>query len=148
MYVRLAIESDTDAIVEMARINWAQAQPNIPFDEDVCRATIAKSLRTASPTIFVVDERRDVIAFLLAAICDYRAASGQFTTQEILFVRPDKRGTRAAVILMNQLIAWSKMLGAKEIIGGNDNDFKSERTSKFLAHFGFERVGYEMRRVL
>lgn len=102
----------------------------------------------AAPTIFVVEKDRAVIGFLLADMYSYRASKGIFVTQEVLFVRPEHRGTRAAVALMKHLIAWSKMLGAKEIIGGNDNDFQSERTARFLEHFGFERVGFAMRRVM
>jgi len=49
---------------------------------------------------------------------------------------------------MKQLIAWSEQLGAREIVGGNDNEFNSERTARFLEHFGFERVGYSMRRAM
>jgi hypothetical protein len=49
---------------------------------------------------------------------------------------------------MNELIRWSKMLGAVEITGGNDNSYKSERTAKFLKHFGFEQVGFFMRRMM
>ena len=89
-----------------------------------------------------------MIGLTLSSINDYRAASGLFTTQEVLFVRPEKRGSRAAVLLMKNLIAWSRKVGAKEIVGGNDNEFNSERTAAFLGHFGFKRVGYAMKMVL
>jgi hypothetical protein len=68
--------------------------------------------------------------------------------QQVLFVRSDMRGTRAAALLMQNLVAWSERLGANEIEGGNNNGFQSERTAKFLGLFGFERVGIAMRRVL
>lgn len=148
MFVRLALETDEDAIVEFARTNIEQTRPGMTFNEERCRDTFRSYLRRASPTFFVVEDNREVIAMLVADFYEYRAADGLFTTQEVLFVRPDKRGTRASVILMKELIAWSKMLGAKEIMGGNDNEFNSERTARFLEHFGFERVGFAMRRTL
>lgn len=149
MHVRLALESDADAIVEMARTNMEQTRPTLTFDEGRCRATIASYLRHASPTIWVAEDKAgDTTGFLVADFYEYRAASGIFTTQEVLFVRPDKRGTRAATILMKELVAWSEMLGAKEILGGNDNEFNSERTARFLEHFGFKRVGFSMRRAV
>ncbi|MGF7008103.1 N-acetyltransferase family protein [Aminobacter sp. BE322] len=147
MFVRLGLEEDIDAVTEMARMNIEETRPGLTFNEFKCRETYYSYLDNASPTIFVVEDKREVIGFLLAEMYDYRAADGLFTTQEVLFVRPDKRGTRAAVILMKHLVAWSEQLGAKEIIGGNDNEFNSERTAKFLEHFGFERVGFSMRRV-
>jgi len=147
MFVRLALESDIDAVVEMASDNM-KTRPDIEFDEFKCRETYYAYLDRASPTIFVVEDKREVVAFLLADMYEYRAASGLFTCQEVLYVKPANRGTRAAVLLMKHFIAWSVMLGAKEIIGGVDNEFNTERTAKFLEHFGFKRVGFAMRRVL
>jgi L-amino acid N-acyltransferase YncA len=148
MFVRLALESDADTLVEMARMNAAETRASLTFNEDKMRETIRSYIDKASPTFFVVEERREVLGFLVADFYEYRAFDGLFTTQEVMFVRPDKRGTRASVLLMKNLIAWSERLGAKEIIGGNDNEFNSERTAKFLEHFGFERVGFSMRRAV
>lgn len=148
MFVRLAIESDADVIVELARMSAAESRASLTFNEDKLYRTFFKYIDKASPTFFVVEERRDVIGFMLAEFYEFRAFDGLFTTQEVMFVRPDKRGTRASVLLMKNLIAWSERLGAKEIIGGNDNEFNSERTAKFLEHFGFERVGFSMRRAV
>lgn len=148
MFVRLALEEDIDAICEMARWNMEETRPDMGYDEAKCRETCYGYLDRASPTIFVVEDKREVIGFLLADMYSYRAAEGLFVTQEVLYVRPARRGTRAATLLMKQLIAWAELLGAKEIIGGNDNSFNSERTAKFLGHFGFENVGYAMRKTI
>jgi L-amino acid N-acyltransferase YncA len=148
MRVRLALEQDFPAIVEMARINVEETRQDLTFDENQAWNTCYSYLDKAEPTIFVIEDKDGVIGLTLSSINDYRAASGLFTTQEVLFVRPEKRGSRAAVLLMKNLIAWSRKVGAKEIVGGNDNEFNSERTAAFLGHFGFKRVGYAMKMVL
>lgn len=148
MYVRLALEEDFPAIVEMARLNIEETRSDLGFDEYLAWKTCYEYLDTAEPTIFVCEDKGQVVGLTLSSINAYRASAGLFTTQEVLFVRPEKRGTRAAVLLMKNLIDWSKQLGAKEIIGGNDNEFNSDRTAAFLEHFGFRRVGYAMKRVL
>jgi L-amino acid N-acyltransferase YncA len=148
MFARLALEIDADAIVELARTNARETRASLPFSETRVRATIERYIKTASPTFFVVEDKREVIAFIQIGIVDYDAFDGLYTTQKVLFVRPDKRGSRASVLLMKELLALSYRLGAIEIHGGNDNQFHSERTAKFLEHFGFERVGIEMRRAL
>lgn len=148
MLVRLALQEDEDAIVDLARQNCEISTPHLTFSADRVRATCASYLASAEPTIFVVEDKGEVIGLLAATINGYRHADGLYTTQEVLFVRPDKHGTRAAVLLMKHLIAWSEGLGAIEITGGNDNGFKSERTAAFLEHFGFERVGFFMRRMM
>ncbi|CAK7259096.1 GNAT family N-acetyltransferase [Shinella sp. WSC3-e] len=144
----MALEEDIDEVVEMARMNIEETRPENGFDEVVCRETYYGYLDRASPTIFVAEKDRALVGFLLAEMNSYRASAGLFTTQEVLFVKPAHRGTRAAAMLMKHLIAWSRGLGAKEIIGGNDNSFNSDRTARFLEHFGFERVGNAMRRGL
>ncbi len=148
MHVRLALEGDEDAIVAMARTNMEQTRPTLTFNEGRCRATIQNYFDQANPTIFVAEDKGEVVGFLVCNFYEYHAADGLYATQEVLFVRPDKRGTRAAALLMKELIAWSKTLGALELVGGNDNEFNSDRTARFLEHFGFKRVGYSMRRVI
>jgi len=148
MHVRLATEDDFTQVVELARLNIEETRQDLTFDEHLAWETCYEYLDTAEPTIFVCEDKGEVIGLTLSSINAYRAATGLFTTQEVLFVRPDKRGTRAAVLLMKNLIAWSQGLGAKEIIGGNDNEFNSDRTAAFLGHFGFRRVGYAMKKVL
>lgn len=148
MFVRLAMEYDIDVVVDMARQNIEETRPEIGFDEFIARETFYQYLDTADPTIFVVEDRREVVGFMLAKICRYRASAGHFTIQEVLFVRSDKRGSRAAALLMKHFVDWSISIGAKEIVGGNDNSFNSDRTARFLEHFGLQRVGHSMRRVL
>lgn len=148
MFARLALESDIDEVCEMARANIEETCPGTVYDDFTCRETYYSYLDTASPTIFVVEDKREVIGFLLADMYSQRASQGTFVTQEVLYVKPARRGTRAATLLMKQLIAWAETIRASEIIGGNDNDFNSDRTAKFLEHFGFRRVGYAMRKAL
>lgn len=131
----------------MAEINMG-TRPTLPFSDARCRQTFWDYLEVASPTIFVAEDKGEVCGMLVCDFYEYRAADGLFTVQEVLFVRPEKRGGRAAALLMKELISWSEMLGAREIIGGNDNEFNSDRTAKFLEHFGFKRVGHSMRRDL
>src|SRR5690606_10469799 len=125
-----------------------ETRPEMEFDEERCRRSFFSYLTTASPTIWVVEKDREVIAFLLAEMYQYRAAKGIFVTQEVLFVRREYRRSRAAVLLMKELIAWGERLGAEEIVGGVDNSFNIDRTAKFLEHFDFSKVGFAMRRNL
>lgn len=148
MFVRLALEEDTDAIVELARMNCEISTPHLTFSAEKVRETVHNYLAYANPTMFVVEHNREVIGLLVATINEYRHATGLYTTQEVIFVAPAYHGSRAAILLVRELIRWSERLGAIEITGGNDNSYKSERTAKFLEHFGFEQVGFFMRRAM
>lgn len=139
--VRLAQPEDYDAVAGMARMNLAESCPQREWSEDRMRATFDDK----TCFIFVVESNGDVCGFLLTGIYEYRAFHGHFTTQEVLFVRPDKRGTRAAALLMKKLIEWSRSVSALEIVGGNDNDVRSDQTARFLARFGFRSHGHAMK---
>jgi GNAT superfamily N-acetyltransferase len=147
MIVRLALESEEDIFVELSRAAVEESASHIPFVADAVRETFKQYLDTANPTIFFAEQRGDVVGFLLATMSGYRFSDGFYTTQEVMFVRPDKRGTRAAALLVRELVRWSDQLGALEITGGNDNNLFTEQTARLLGHFGFERVGIFMRRV-
>ena len=143
MLVRLALEEDIEDIVRMAEMNSITSK--VALDPDRVRETFYSYLDTAHPTFFVCEgDGRKLIGFLEATINDYDYRSGIFVCQKVLFVSPENRGTRAAVHLTKHLIAWAKLLNAVEIVGGNDNGYQSERTARFLEHFGFRRVGYAM----
>lgn len=134
-----------EAVVEMARLNMAETRPELEFDAYTAYQTYYNYLDTAEPTIYVVEDKREVIGFTLASIHSHRAATGHYICLEVMYVRPDKRGSRASVLLLKNIIAWKERIGAQEILGGNDNEFQSERTARFLEHFGFKRVGHAMR---
>ncbi|MCW4115672.1 GNAT family N-acetyltransferase [Aurantimonas sp. MSK8Z-1] len=146
MFVRLALDTDVEDIVRMGRANVFETKTldRDAFDEARLREVIQGYFDGANPTIFVVEHRRQVIAFLFATMNRYDYRAGLFTAQRVLYVSPENRGTRAAVLLIKELVRWSERLGAVEIKGGNDNGFQSERTADFLTHFGFERVGLSL----
>ena len=146
MLVRLALERDEDRVVEFARCNVEETVPEDveAFEEYVVRDTYRQYLETANPTIFVVEKNREVVGMLMAYVGTFDYKSGHWASQKVLYVTPENRGTRAAVLLMKEFIAWAKQLGIVELVGGNDNGFNSERTAAFLEHFGFKRVGYSM----
>lgn len=147
MLVRLAIEADEDAFVALARLAVEESARHVGFSEDRVRRTFHSYLDTAHPTIFVAERRRELIGFLLATMSEYTFADGLFTTQEVLFVRPDLRGTRAAALLLDEFTRWSDRLGASENTGGNDNGLFTDATARLLEKRGFERVGLFMRRI-
>ncbi len=146
MFARLALESDEQAFVDLGHLAHEESRPHIPYAEEKLRQTFVAYLATAHPTITVVEDRREVIAFMKQTISEYDSGYGLFTTQEVLFVRPDKRGTRAAALLLRYFARWSDRLGALESTGGNDNALTSDRTKKLLERFGFKEVGFFMRR--
>jgi GNAT superfamily N-acetyltransferase len=148
MRVRLATEADIDDLAELTRAAMAEVRPWLTYDDYKARETFYRYLDTADPTIFVAEDADGIAGLVTASINEYRMSAGLFVLHEVIFVRPEKRGTRAAARLMKHLLEWGQTLGAVEVIGGCDSNFKSDKTARFMERFGFQSVGYSMRKVL
>lgn len=144
--VRYAREEDFTALLAMARADWQEFEPHHEWDEARCWETFHEDyLRDDVLTIFVVEARGQLCGFLIAGAYRYPAYRGLFTVQQLLYVKPEKRGSRAAALLIARLIEWSREIGAKEIKGGNENGVDNARIARFLGKFGFEAVGHSLR---
>jgi len=148
MQVRLAEKHDIGHIVRMAAANVAETLPGEAFAPELVEETFVRYLMRANPTFWVAERDGEIAGFMQAYMFTYDYRAGLYTTQKVIYVSPEHRGTRAAVLLIKELIRWSEALGADRVEGGNDNSFQSERTARFLGHFGFEKVGYAMRKEL
>lgn len=148
MFVRLALENEEDDFVRMGVANLEETMPGEPYSIPILRETFRKYIQRADPTIWVVEDRRKLIGFMMAHMCAFDYRDGLYTTQRVIYVSPENRGTRAAVLLVRELTRWSISLGAAKIEGGNDNNFRTDRTASFLEHFGFKRVGLHLTKFL
>lgn len=148
MFVRLAMPDEEDDFVRMGVANLEETMPGEPYSVEKLRATFRKGVETAQPTIWFVEHQRKPIAFMMSYMREFDYRDGLYTTQRVIYVSPEHRGTRASVLLVRELLRWSQALGAAKIEGGNDNSFRSERTARFLEHFGFKHIGFYMTRLL
>lgn len=144
--IRLPQSDEEDVFVELARLTVAESYPEQVFSEERARETFQRYLKTAHPTFFFADEDGRVIGVIQATISSYDFADGIYTTLCGTFIHPDRRGSRAAAMLLKAFVRWSDQLGAVESTGGNDNKLTTERTTRLLGHFGFEPVGTFVRR--
>lgn len=149
MFARLAIEEDVDAVVELARMQVNETLPHHApyFDPECVRETFEQYLASANPTIVVVEDQRAVVAFLQIDVYTYSFRRGFFTGQEVIYVRPDKRGTRAAAHLKQFYVDWADRLGAIENFMGVANGRKVEAFARAARKHGFETVGVQLRRI-
>lgn len=138
---------DREQSLELARMQVEETLPHLDFRPDIAARTFDAAVATGNPTIFVADEDGELIGYLVGLIEGYAFTSGVYCAQEVLYVRPDKRGTRAAACLTKEFIKWGDVVGARELSFGISNKFQPERTARFFEHFGAERVGIYLRKV-
>ncbi len=142
--VRLADERDRQKLLIMAQA--ASDETGEPICISAVNDQINKYFVNANPTIFVVEAaQRQIVGCLAGRICQFDHKPGLYTTQRFLYVEPAFRRTRAAASLVRELIAWSRIVGASEIHGGNSNGFRTRAIAGLLGRQGFKQVGYTMK---
>ena len=144
MSARLATEADRVEFLRLGRSHAAEFVADLGFDDEIAGQTFQAYIDTAEPTIFVVGDSGRLSGYLLAHIHGYSFTSGVFVSQELIYVVPDKRGTRAAARLIRAFIQWGEALNAKQIFFGISNNFQPERTARLFEHFGAQRVGFNL----
>ena len=112
--VRLAIDADRPVLEELARGFCAEADPPIPFSDAAFDQAWSGYIANATPSVFVAEVDRKVVAAAAATIDDDPASGGIVTTLRGVQALP---GTDADVFerLTDHLIAWTDVLGAVEL---------------------------------
>lgn len=144
---RLIMPGDEQAFLDMGHAQVRETVPEKEFDRERATRVFRASIEKAHPTIFVAEQQGALIGYLAAALCEYSFATGIYVEQRVLYVRPDKRGSRAAASLVLEFIRWGDEVGAEEWLFGVSNGREIERTARFFEKFGAKRVGYHLRKV-
>lgn len=144
IHCRLIAEGDRDRVSELAHQHQQESAPHLTFDPGRIHATINRALRPASPlTIFVAEEDDEVIGYLAAVKEAYAACSGFYIEQQLFYVEPRKRGSRAAAKLFAGFVRWAELQQAEETFA---NIWDRKGGARWLKRFGFELAGQQMRR--
>ena len=138
---RLTMPEDKGAVLQLAEQLVTETLPDMDFRADLVSEEFDRAVDTANPTIFVADDNGRVVGFLLCRLHTYMFSSGIYASQEVIYVRPDKRGTRAAALLIDEFLRWGEIIGAKEYTFGVSNGFHPDRTARLFERFGAKRVG-------
>lgn len=146
MKVRLAMPADRAAVAALAERYCAELPAEVPirFEAAVVDETFDRYLNTANPTVFVAEDKSGVVGMLVCSIFSFHTMAGLWTHTDVIFVTPEKRGTRAAAELLSEFDIWSERIGAVMSIGGNSNSLHTKRTASLYGKFGYSPVGIAM----
>jgi len=143
--VRLAMKEDRDEVLALAKMAVEETLPHLDWREDLAAATFDASVTTADPTCFVAVHPSGVVGFLMARLYNYAFSSGVFVSQEVIYVCPGMRGSRAAALMVMEYKRWGEIVGAREVLFGVSNGFRPEATARLFMKLGADLVGYHLR---
>ena len=147
IFARPAIAADEDAVVEIIREAIPEVFPRAEFSEARARETFSWVIHKPPCVGFVVEDFSGIIGFSICSFETLPFSDGSFSEQRAIFVRPDKRGTRAAAELVQAFERWTVHLRPVVADINLASDRRPEETARFMRRFGFKSVGHLLRKV-
>jgi GNAT superfamily N-acetyltransferase len=147
IHCRLFAEGDRERVIELARQQAAELVPWLTFDLARINATLDRAVLSGPNfTLFVAEDADGVIGYLGAALVPYAAFSGIYAEQQLFFVTPRKRGSRAAAKLFAGFVRWAEFHRAEEIFAGIGWGDRTVAAARWMRRFGFEPAGQQIMR--
>ena len=119
----------------------------LPFDKDIAEQTAQRYVTDERSCAYLIMDNDQPLAMHLASLTTYFFSPALLAAGLVTYVRPEKRGSRAALLLMRGFITWAKHHQADEVYMGVSAGISIERADQFFKHFGFTFVGgnYKLR---
>lgn len=146
VFARLATKGDEEQIVAMAPAAVAESFPHLNYCEERWRNTFQVYLETSEIVFFVAEENREVVGFNVIAWGESAFSDSLFAEQRVIYVKPEKRGTRAAAELVMAYSQWAERLGITDVDIHLANGRRTKQIVRYMRQFGFESVGAALRK--
>ena len=145
MIVSPLAASDTEEVVKLARINWAESRFHwLPFDEDKICANLGRMIEapaTSNLAIVARNHSGKLVGYLAGSIEEYFFCRARIASSVFLFVDPAERGGLTAVKLVLAFRKWALNREAVELYIGVAGGVLMERTGQFLQRLGLRPTG-------
>jgi hypothetical protein len=137
----LLTQKHVDDLVAMGRVLAAEAGPHLQFEEEEVRATCRLVLGDHDReyhNFFLVYNTHEPVGFIYAVCGKYIFNKQRYTQQELIFIRPTYRHTRAFLKLVGAFEEWARLRSSVEIWMGSAH---SKSFSNVLPRIGYPEVG-------
>jgi GNAT superfamily N-acetyltransferase len=141
--VRRATPADAAIIDTMLRALGRESPVycTMPIDDRKLTDYIAKVIRGSDHAVLLHEGTSGIDGIYIGMLVQ-QFFTFEITAMDVLFyVRPERRGSRAAVRLFRAFKAWAKASGAKAIQVGTMNGIAPARTAKFYRGMGLTEIG-------
>jgi N-acetylglutamate synthase-like GNAT family acetyltransferase len=144
--VRRAVPNDLPSIMKMLGEYLAGCATSYPSPELPAAAqTLLSAFHETSPMLVLVAERDgELVGMACATSGRYLWAFAIQVEMKLILVRPDSRGGRAVLRLLEAIEQWAVSKGAVEISFAAATGKDDERTARMMEKRGYRRSGIDM----
>jgi len=143
MTIRAPVQEDTDKLTDLVlEMHQESDYAFLPYDRGKVRALILQYIEDQNTRCgLVAEENQTLIGMIGGVLIEYYFCEETLVADEILFVKRERRGGRAALLLIRGLQKWAERHGARELCLSISTNIHSETTGRFYERLGFSRVG-------
>jgi len=143
IYVRRAMLEDVDDIVAIAR-RFHRESPihsRLSFNDGKVRHLITVALEDHDWLPCVAVDREGIcgaaLIFALPDFFSYDKVAGDFA----FYVMPERRGSRASLLLLDHIMDWAERKGVKRLDIGIRTGINQDAAERFFVKRGMHRTG-------
>ncbi|MFH7045368.1 GNAT family N-acetyltransferase [Acinetobacter johnsonii] len=142
MRVRTAKLPDVPALVALGQefIKEAPNYQNRPYMNDKA-AEHFTHLINGSGVIFIVEQDQEIMGGFAGRVGGDWFNSTKIAFDDVMYVKPEFRKTRAAYVLIQTFIGWAAAMGVNRIQCGTTTGVESRACIRLYEHFGFTQYG-------
>ena len=142
MQVRVATLPDVPAMVALGQefIKEAPNYKNRPYIADNAAEHFSAVIKGGG-VIFLVEHDAQIIGGFVGRIGRDWFNDIKIAFDDVLYVKPEFRTSRAAYILIQSFIRWAQIMGAHRIQCGTTTGVASDSCIRLYKHFGFTEYG-------
>lgn len=143
MKIRCATEEDRLPLFKLAAAMHAETDfRHFNFDPQKALNNLGEWIHSPRARMLIADSDGDVVGLLAGSIQETWFGNDTFVNEQLLFVRPDKRGGRAAYMLVRDFVAWWRETGVKHIrMGVSTAADTGPAAERLYTHFGLHYAG-------
>lgn len=139
--VRRATPDDLLEVFKLGAAMHAEGEfSSYTFNAEKTLNTIAGWDNGGDRALFIADNDGEVIGMMAAVLTDSIFSDDLCAMEHILYVRSDKRGSRAAYLLVKAFVQWAHDSNAKHIRAGVSMG-SGGSAHRLYEHFGMKHVG-------
>lgn len=146
MIIRGMSYEDISACVRLGKIMHEESSyGHLKFNSDKVTNLAASLINTPNNLCLVADLSGEIIGMLAASITDHWFSDELMASDYVFYVRPDARGTSAAVRLLCGYKDWAERQAIKTVTIGISAEINNEVAIKLCEHYGFRQSATLMR---
>ena len=138
-------------IIPLANMHHAERNSHVPFEAQAIRDSVRQLIRDYDRigyNAWVAYDQKDKttkipVGFLVGHCEKYYFSYSYCASQEVWYIRPDYRGTRAAFVLLKSFEEWARLRGVLEIFTGVTTEDQSmiDKFHRMMPKIGYKPMG-------